>query len=396
MPPSVFGLIIGVDQYQSGSIWNLEVCASDAKNVQRWVLKDLKVPSDHLCMLLDKTATKANIEKFFMNHLIQNPKIEPGDAIIIYFAGHGTSVPAPESWDHPESVSAGTAAVLCSYDYGRGVAGISDRSLHAMLLDLWKAKGDNITVILDSCFSPITRDRNRTRWTPSGKTVPQDLSEGLWPTASPRNYPRDVGFYNTTEAYTLLAACSSGERAMEGKEGGSFTSALLETAREIPLHNLSCAGILRHVRSKLGADQCPIVAGLNAKRPIFNAVPFIPDNARYFQTDFDPDSRMLRTVLGAIHGVVVGTEFSVHSHNYCGSCNPPIASVSVTDVYATWSFAHSKSHIPPGCWVRVRKWNNRGFFGVGLPSKKSSPALRRPSRASLQSMARSLLLIPNL
>ncbi|KAJ7637641.1 hypothetical protein DFH06DRAFT_1218762 [Mycena polygramma] len=350
MPPSVFGLIIGVDQYQSGSIWNLEVCASDAKNVQRWLLKVLKVPSDQLCILLDRTATKANIEKCFINHLIRNPKIQAGDAIIIYFAGHGTTVPAPENWYH--------------------------------------TGGDNITVILDSCFSPTTRDRNRARWTPSGKTLPQDLFEGLWPTASPRNYPRD--------AYTLLVACSSGERAMEGKEGGRFTSALLGTAREIPLYILSCAGILRHVRSKIGAEQCPIVAGLNAKRPIFNAVPFIPDHARYFQTEFDPDSRMLRTGVGAVHGVVVETELSVHSHNFCGSCNPPIASVSVTDVYPTWSFAHSKSHIPPGCWAQIRRWNNRGFFGVGLPSKRSSPALRRPSRASLQSMARSLLLIPDL
>ncbi|KAJ6577188.1 hypothetical protein B0H19DRAFT_1252566 [Mycena capillaripes] len=398
MSPStipLFGLVIGVDRYRSGAVWNLESCVDDAKNIQRWLLKDLQVPKDQLCALLDKDATKDNIERCFSSHLIQNPKIQRGDAIIIYFAGHGSSIPAPLNWFHKGSVS-GTTEVLCSYDFGHGgVAGISDRSLHGMLLDLSKAKGDNITVILDSCFSPLQspanmRDRHCTRWTPSGKILPHDLVGGLWPTAFARDYPRDAGFYNMTESYALLAACSSGEKAMEGKEGGQFTSAFLKTAREISLHNLACTGMLRHIRSKIGGEQRPVAAGLNVKRPIFNGVPFIPDGG-YFQVSHD--SKMLRIWLGTVHGVVEGTEVSVHAHNYCGSFNPPIANVTIAHVYPTWSFAHRNpsSPIPPACWAKIRKWNNRGNFSV-LP-KRSSAALRRPSRISLQSFARSLLIV---
>jgi len=393
----LFALLIGVDQYKSGALWNLESCVEDAKNVQRWLLKDLNVPKDQLCVLLDKDATKDNIERCFLNHLIQNTMIQRDDAIIIYFAGHGSTVPVPANWFHKGSVS-GTAEVLCSYDSGHGgVAGISDRSFHGMLHDLSQAKGDNITVILDSCFSPLQcpanmRDRHRTRWTPSEKVLPRDLSAGLWSTASVRDYPRDVGFYNTTESHTLLAACNPGEKAMEGKEGGKFTAALLETAREMALHNVSCTGMLTHIRSKIGGGQCPFAAGLNVKRPIFDAVPFVPDG-RYFQTDLAHDPKMLRIGLGAVHGVVEGTEFSLHMHNYCASCNPSIASVSVTHVYPTWSFAHLKSPIPippGGCWAQIRRWNNRGG---GVRSKKSVSALRRPSRASLHSLARSFLLL---
>jgi len=183
-------------------------------------------------MLLDKHATKENIEKSFLRHLVHNENIQRGDAIVIYFCGHGSTVPAPNGWFHEGSVS-GTAEVLCSYDFGhRGVVGISDRSLQSMLEELSNAKGDNIAVVLDSCFAPLQspsniRDRRHTRWTPSDKLVTsQDLLAGLWPAANKQEYPRGVGFCNTTNsAYTLLAACSPGEKAVEGKDGGKFTSA---------------------------------------------------------------------------------------------------------------------------------------------------------------------------
>ncbi|KAJ7674187.1 hypothetical protein B0H17DRAFT_832989, partial [Mycena rosella] len=164
----IFGLIIGVDQYKTGSVWNLESCVDDAKNVYRWLVKDLKVPKEQIYMLLDTHATKENIEKCFSSHLTENPSIKRGDAIFVYFAGHGCTI-------RHQGVVSGTAEVLCSYDFGqRGVVGISDHSLHSMLLGLSKAKGNNITVILDSCFSPLQsppniRDRRHTRWTPSEK-----------------------------------------------------------------------------------------------------------------------------------------------------------------------------------------------------------------------------------
>ncbi|KAJ7704416.1 hypothetical protein B0H17DRAFT_912885, partial [Mycena rosella] len=359
----VFGLVIGIDKYKSGTVWNLESCVDDAQKVQRWLQKDLKVPKDQICTLLDKHATKENIEQSFLRHLVHNEHIQRGDAIVIYFAGHGSSLPAPDGWFHKRSVG-GTAEVLCSYDFGqREVVGISDRSLQSMLEELSRAKGDNIAVILDSCFAPLQspsniRDRRHTRWTPADKVTSQDLFAGLWPAARTQEYPRGVGFYNTANtAYTLLAACSPGEKAVEGKDGGKFTSAFLETARETPLHSASYVSLLRHIRPKVGDGQRPLFAGANAKRPIFDAVPFLPDDA-YFQTDQVHDLKMLRIGLGAVHGVVEGTKFSVHVHNYRGSCNPAIAHVSVTDVYPTWSFGLPTHAVPAGCWVQIKRWNN--------------------------------------
>ena len=93
-----------------------------------------------------------------MKHLVNNPAIEPGDAIIFYFAGHGSSLRAPKGWFGHNSKS---VEVLCSYDHdtkgpsGR-VPGLSDRSLHAMMKDLASVKGDNITLILDCSFQTPT------------------------------------------------------------------------------------------------------------------------------------------------------------------------------------------------------------------------------------------------
>ncbi|KAJ7178594.1 hypothetical protein C8R43DRAFT_1117968 [Mycena crocata] len=127
MQSRVSSLLIGVDQYKTGSIWNLESCVDDAQNVQRGLLEDLKV---HICMLLDRQATKENIETCFLTHLLQNAKIAHGDAISIYFAGHGSTIRAPIDWFHSGSV-AGTAEVLCTYDFGYRKSGRDIRSFFA-------------------------------------------------------------------------------------------------------------------------------------------------------------------------------------------------------------------------------------------------------------------------
>ncbi|KAF7319552.1 hypothetical protein HMN09_00294700 [Mycena chlorophos] len=364
-PIRIFALIIGIDKYESGAVWNLESCVDDAYRIRQWLRNDLKVPKDHICMLLDRHATKDNIEKAFLRHLINNDAIQRGDAIVVYFAGHGSSVDAPEGWFYPGSFG-GKAEVLCSYDFGmQGVVGVSDRCLQSMVEELSKTKGDNIAVILDACFAPVqspsnVRARSHTRWTPAGKLTPNDLITSLWRGASKRPYPRGVGFYNAkSTAYTLLTACSPGEKAMEGKDGGKFTSAFLQTARETPLHSASYVSLLQQILPKVKESQKPVFSGAT-KRPIFNAVPFRPDQT-YFQTDSVREPKVLRIERGSVHGVVAGTKFSVHAYNY-SPCNPAIAHVSVTDVHPTWSFGSATRTVPSGSWAQIRQWNDQGFF----------------------------------
>jgi Caspase domain len=338
-------------------------------------MNDLHVPRDHICTLLDSKATKFAIEDTFMSHLVNNPSIQRGDAIIIYFAGHGSSAIAPNGWQNsnPPHVE-----ILCPYDHGTRsqcgrVAGLTDWSTQAMLSELSDAKGDNVTLILDCCFSPTCSPfgafpRMNTRWTPSGnKLTSDDLYAGLWRGALGRKVSSEGhGFYQTTvNSHITILACSQGERAVEDKEGGRFTIAFLESKGTRLFHQTSYDQLLGNLTIH-GGDQHPLCLGENKNRILFGGTPFTPDTRYVPVVCVESD---VRIAAGAIHGVVEGTEFTMHEHNIHGSPNPILATLQVTAVYPTWSLSKKKSRsqipIKEG-WAHVTRWNNRVPFKVHL------------------------------
>ncbi|KAG6813378.1 hypothetical protein H0H92_011644 [Tricholoma furcatifolium] len=356
--------------------------STDAKRVDRFFTDVLDVPKDQICLLLDRKATKQAIEDSFMNHLTNNPAIDRGDAIVVYFAGHGSTIPAPKEWfEGHKYPSHRNVEVLCPFDHdtkhGNGrIAGISDRSIHALLDELARVKGDNITFIADCCFSPskslVDRCRSSTRWTPTTKAKPDDLYSGLWPEARGKLWPRYRGFYTPqSDSHVLLAACQSGGLAIEDKGGGRFTDSFLAAAAELSLHRTSYESLMDRVRQKIELDQqSPICIGVNKSRIVFNTVPFVIDS-RFMQVNFSDDNKP-RISAGVAHGITEGSEFSLHIHNYRTSCNPVIGTVVATEVHPTWCFGRLKFPVkdpPKRCWAQVTRWNNRHPFRVHL--KKS-------------------------
>lgn len=372
MASRLFALLIGIDNYKSGRIWNLEACADDARRMKQWLVHDLQVPNANVALLVNKEATKRRIEDVFMSHLVNNPAISQGDALLVYFAGHGSSMPAPRDWceGKPRHVQ-----VLCPYDHdtkgpeGR-VAGISDRSLCSMLGELSAVKGDNITLILDCSFSSpqlagSRHDRRGVRCTPTEKARKEDLFVGLWRGAIGKRFHGEHGFYQyDCPTHTLLAACKPGEMATEWKEGGRFTLDFLAMKKVIPLHQLRYLEISERLKPAGHIPQHPVCLGRHKDRVLFDGIPFVPD------TNFVPvvgDKDGLRLHMGAIHGVVEGTEFSVHSHNRRGSLNPSLDNFRVYEVHPTWSLARRKSvnkRGGRGSWARITRWNTRTPFRV--------------------------------
>ncbi|KAI0744208.1 hypothetical protein C8Q80DRAFT_1220872 [Daedaleopsis nitida] len=375
MAGQVFALLIGIDKYQSGNIWNLNAAVDDARSIERWLLDDLQVPREHICTLIDAQATKRTIEERFMSHFVNNPAIEAGDALILYFAGHGSSIRAPPGWFER---ARGDVPVLCTYDYdtklakGPTCAGISDRSLHAMLDDLARAKGDNITLILDTCFSlaPTSDDdpkeRRYTRFTPTRKATSEDLIAALWRSAVLHKVEpiANRGFTGiTSSSHVVLAACSSGWAATERKDGGNFTRALLSLKDVRPLHKFTYADLPAELAPYMGDHQHPACAGANVDRVLFDGVPF-PVDTRYIPVAVH-DKEHVRVDAGAMQGISVGTEFSVHSHNRSGSMNGQVGACVATLVFPTWCLARPKSPGKPllrDGWARVTRWNNQTPF----------------------------------
>lgn len=307
-----------------------------------------------------------------MSHFVNNPAIEEGDAMIIYFAGHGGTIRSPRGWyaDGMRDVQ-----VLCPYDYdtkssnGR-IAGISDRSFHAMLKDLSATKGNNITVILDCCFAAPQSfiDRKHTRWTPTEKATGDDLFNCLW--LSARAGPGDVpwGFTRAqTDSHVVMAAAHDGDIAIEGKGGGVFTRAFLSVKDSTPLHALTYSDLIDLIEEAMEGHK-PALVGPNQERIVFDGAPFDID-PRFVAID-TCEEQQLRVEAGAIHGVVEGTEFSIHDHNHMSSLNPPRATFLATEIHPTWCLARSKSRskiaVDLEGWARITRWNNRAPFRVHL------------------------------
>jgi hypothetical protein len=133
-----------IKQYITHS--DLDGCVHDAKAMRAYLIDTLHVPSSHIVFLVDEDATRGAIMHHFETDLINNEEIQREDAILIYFAGHGSRSLAPGTWPSPEKQvesivphDEGTRDQLGNY-----VHGIPDRAINAQLRTLAASKGANI------------------------------------------------------------------------------------------------------------------------------------------------------------------------------------------------------------------------------------------------------------
>ena len=142
----MFGLAIGIDNYQCNAIRDLQGCKRDAESIRECLSDIFRVPSDHFLLLTNEAATRSAIITGFENHLIKNSNIERGDAIVLFYAGHGSRTVAPRGWVADDS----KVETICPYDErtfddnGGEIFGIPDRTIGGLLRRLASSKGDNI------------------------------------------------------------------------------------------------------------------------------------------------------------------------------------------------------------------------------------------------------------
>jgi hypothetical protein len=142
-------LTIGINKYQSTHITELLGAVADADDVRDFLLKELGVPSSQIRNLRGSEATRTAIISE-IEALSLNNKINKGDPILIYYAGHGSSADTPKSkrW---EGGGTGKIQLLIPYDSSSlkdsdadPIHGIPDRTLGVLLSRLADKKGDNI------------------------------------------------------------------------------------------------------------------------------------------------------------------------------------------------------------------------------------------------------------
>ncbi|KAJ7919726.1 hypothetical protein B0H13DRAFT_2428768 [Mycena leptocephala] len=234
--PRVLALIIAIDKYAHDDRWRLNECVNDANLIESFITTTVATHS--IRRLDNEAATCQDILDNFHSHLIENTNINPGDTIIFYFAGYGSRVTAPVGWQSND----GLIETICPYDQRalvnevvQGVPGIPDVTIAALLRELARSRGNNITVILDCCHSGgATRASGEIleRSLPPDDLPFPDIDRAIW-TRDSSNFDsitKPPRFRGIDCPYALLTACGDLQTAFDSY----FTSLLVKSLNQKP------------------------------------------------------------------------------------------------------------------------------------------------------------------
>ncbi|KAF8968687.1 hypothetical protein BDZ97DRAFT_323862 [Flammula alnicola] len=314
----LFALIIGINSYQSTEFRPLRGAVPDALSFKAYLETRVNVPSEQISVLLDKAASRlAIIEEFI--HLKDDRRIKKGDAIFIYFAGHGGEILPPPSW---ECGGPGTKIqVIIPYDCdalerARRIPPIPDRTIGALLARIAEKKGDNITVVFDCCHAASgTRGGDDDMITRSveldSRPYPETLDQDIWDFGPRGSYVPSKFHHGGLGSHVLLAACGITEKANEYMGHGQFSVALLKLFSNVSLNKLRYSDILAHLDAIPG--QNPQCEGATLNRALFDAK-VLPPERTAFDVRIEKIGGRDQYVIngGMIHGINTGSEFAVY------------------------------------------------------------------------------------
>jgi uncharacterized caspase-like protein len=136
-------LLIGIDNYPN--LPKLKAAVADVNCMNGFLANTLGVPNAHIRTLKNAEATCQNIISGISDFTAADNGIREGDRILIYFAGHGSTLPIPSNWSAVHSEIQCLVAYDAHYEAGSFVEGVlPDITLASLLQDLADAKGNNI------------------------------------------------------------------------------------------------------------------------------------------------------------------------------------------------------------------------------------------------------------
>ncbi|MBS1954449.1 MAG: tetratricopeptide repeat protein [Cyanobacteria bacterium SZAS-4] len=137
-----WALIVGISNFKDSNI-NLHYPAKDAKDFADFLVKEKNFAPDHVKLLTDKIATRANILSMLGNKWL--PRVAaPDDLVVIYFSGHGSS----------SSLDVGGVNYLVAHDtdvndlYSTAIA---MQDLTRIIKD--RVHSERVMIVLDACHS---------------------------------------------------------------------------------------------------------------------------------------------------------------------------------------------------------------------------------------------------
>ncbi|MDJ0581547.1 caspase family protein [Crocosphaera sp.] len=152
--PRKRALLVGVNSYVDLEYeWSkLRGAINDTKLQEELLIHRFGFERNAILSLTDEAANRDNILRAFEEHLIQWAK--PGDVVVFHFSGHGSQVRDPDMIFPNRRVS---SIVPIDSDLPVGYPNkggtVQDITGHTLWLLMQKIDTENITVVLDSCYS---------------------------------------------------------------------------------------------------------------------------------------------------------------------------------------------------------------------------------------------------
>jgi tetratricopeptide (TPR) repeat protein len=197
-----WAVIVGIGQFKDSSI-NLKYASKDARDFYNFLIKEKGFQKDHVKLLTDKAATRANILSLMGNKWL--PRVaEPDDLVVIYFSSHGS----------PSSLDVGGVNYLVAHDTDPTdlyATGIAMQDLASIIKE--RVHCDRIMLVMDACHSGVVA--------PSAKGMARDANVNV-----------DSIVQGTGQM--VLSSSSPEQRSWESKryEGSVFTKHLIDGLRK--------------------------------------------------------------------------------------------------------------------------------------------------------------------
>ncbi|MDY6940463.1 MAG: caspase family protein [Cyanobacteriota bacterium] len=164
-------LIIGINDYADVPLYG---CVNDAILQKQLLIHRFGFNSQDVVMLLDEDATRQGILDAVEEHLIKQAK--SGDVAVLHFSGHGSLVRDPDPI-HVNPNGEGLAGTLVPVDgtlpddaESRG-GEVADIMGHTLFLLMSAIPTENLTVVLDSCYSGASTRDIRVRAREGGEKI---------------------------------------------------------------------------------------------------------------------------------------------------------------------------------------------------------------------------------
>ncbi|THH18104.1 hypothetical protein EUX98_g9012 [Antrodiella citrinella] len=248
--PDLWAFVVSIETYAHPDWPRVKGATNDGNRTVAYLQTDRNVPTSHILRIQDAQATRHEIIAAFKRHLVDNPEIKHGDAILFHYSGHGSRSPAPKNWpvieeggdeEGGDETKGPKLEMITPYDEstldenGTVICGIPDRTL-GVLLDLVSERhGDNVTVVLDCCHSGSgTRGESeeenpfQARGLDPSLVTPlrEDVDKHLWDMeVLERRKPRKGAFTGRrAKSHVLMAACGQYEEALGDTRSGLLTT----------------------------------------------------------------------------------------------------------------------------------------------------------------------------